>query len=99
MCLDDDRPERFSWSTPTLKNWRYWALAAHASATSAPHIDCAGLCTWLQIPVGAKLWLIGFLSKKHSVAEVMKASFGKTRSIQHERLEWVCIFLEAGDEL
>lgn len=100
MCLDDDRPGDHRWRTKTPSGWRYWALAAHTPATTQPHVDCAGLCTWVHIPVGEKLWIIGSLPEpQSSVTEVMKVSLNKKGNIDERFLHWDCAHLQAGDEL
>lgn len=96
--MNDDRPEKWSWKTNTPGGWRHWALAGHASATTEPHIDSSGLCTWVHLPFGEKLWFIGGISGK-SVADVMRACLDGEKGIVAEKLEWECAYLKSGDDL
>lgn len=97
MNLDDDRPVNHSWVSKTPGGWRAWALAAHASATSPTHIDCAGLCTWLHICVGEKLWFVGYVDG--DVDGIMKNACKTDGFFDEKKLKWRCVHLEQGDDL
>lgn len=99
MPLDDTRPKGFSWATPTPPGWRSWGLAAHASAVTLPHTDCAGLCTWVHLPFGEKLWFVASKPEKDSFGDLMQEAMGEDKFIDYEALDFVLAFLQGGDEL
>ncbi len=76
-------------------------LAMHSSATTVTHMDAAGLCTWVHIPVGEKLWFVGNhnIGGHKSAGDTLQQSLGKTGIFMDAKLEWTCIPLKAGDDL
>lgn len=49
-----------------------WYLLAHGGAYTPVHHDASGLCTWMEIPHGAKCWIIFKMDPKLSRAELEK---------------------------
>lgn len=95
FALHDQRPADFTWATQHPKGYQTWGLAATAPAISDTHIDGAGFCTWLQIELGTKTWLVGHPREK--AAEDM--TYLNKSGWRNEQLMWEIVQLEEGDEL
>ena len=102
MCLDDDRPQRFSWITKTPGNWRNFLLACHSSATTVSHVDASGLCTWIHVVTGDKMWFAGYRkdgSRILGAGDTLLESIRSSGIFLESDLDWVAIPLQTGDDL
>lgn len=70
----------------------FWGLFATEPAKTEIHIDAGGLCTWVQILTGAKIWCI-----RRPCPQNDEVDLGKDK--EGAKSEWGVILLLPGDKL
>ena len=84
------------WPTSSLS----WALVASAGATSEPHIDAGGFCTFVQVQFGQKIWYMAAdLSSESSAGRPQILPLDEDSNINVGKFEWTRVVLNEGDVL
>lgn len=88
-------------ATKVSHNQDSWLIAGHTSSMSSPHMDCSGLCTWLNVVHGRKLWIIGHgLNKNDNLDETLAHAIDSIDGdLSMSSFDWVGFDARAGDDV